>query len=338
MTTTWAGPSHRKGHGHDRDTGDPSGPRTAAGRSRRALRARRPEVLLGPRREGRPSGRRRLARGAPRRDLRPARRERQREIDAHPRVLDAARGRRWPGQHLRPRRARRRARGAASHQPRVRRGVVLQEAVRDGEPRLLGPPLRRRGVGGAPQGEGHPEAARHRGGLHDAHRSPARGGRQAGGRGEAVMDVRVQGGLAYAFVERQVALMRRYWLWEIVWVIYSITTSLSVAYIGLAQPIVTGATVDAATTSRFVLYLLVGTIAWRFLGIVYEDIAEIIAWERWEGTIEYTCMAPVPRLTQLLGMAIGTVVRAAVISIAVLFAVMLFIPVDLSHANALSAF
>jgi len=152
------------------------------------------------------------------------------------------------------------------------------------------------------------------------------------------MDVRVQGGLAYAFVERQVALMRRYWLWEIVWVIYSITTSLSVAYIGLAQPIVTGATVDAATTSRFVLYLLVGTIAWRFLGIVFEDIAEIIAWERWEGTIEYTFMAPVPRLTQLLGMAIGTVVRAAVISIAVLFAVMLFIPVDLSHANALSAF
>lgn len=143
--------------------------------------------------------------------------------------------------------------------------------------------------------------------------------------------------LAYAFVERQVALMRRYWLWELVWVVYSITTSLAVAYIGLAQPIVTGQQVDPAVTSRFVLYLLVGTIAWRFLGIVFEDIAEIIAWERWEGTIEYTFMAPVPRLTHLLGMAIGTIVRAAVISVAVLFAVMLFIPIDLSHANAVSA-
>jgi ABC-2 type transport system permease protein len=143
--------------------------------------------------------------------------------------------------------------------------------------------------------------------------------------------------LAYAFVERQVALMRRYWLWELVWVVYSITTSLAVAYIGLAQPIITGQPADPAVTSRFVLYLLVGTIAWRFLGIVFEDIAEIIAWERWEGTIEYTFMAPVPRLTHLVGMAIGTVVRAAVISVAVLFAVMLFIPVDLSHANALSA-
>jgi len=152
------------------------------------------------------------------------------------------------------------------------------------------------------------------------------------------MELRVQGGLAYAFIERQVALMRRYWLWELVWVIYSITTSLAVAYIGLAQPIITGIPVDAAVTSRFVLYLLVGTIAWRFLGIVFEDIAEIIAWERWEGTIEYTFMAPVPRLTQLLGMAVGTIIRAAVIAVAVLFAVMLFIPVDLSHANALSAF
>jgi ABC-2 type transport system permease protein len=143
--------------------------------------------------------------------------------------------------------------------------------------------------------------------------------------------------LAYAFVERQVALMRRYWLWEIVWVVYSITTSLAVAYIALAEPIISGEPADPAKTARFVLYLLVGTIAWRFLGIVFEDIAEIIAWERWEGTIEQTFMAPVPRVTHLVGMAVGTVIRAAVISVAVLFAVMLFIPVDLSHANALSA-
>jgi ABC-2 type transport system permease protein len=144
--------------------------------------------------------------------------------------------------------------------------------------------------------------------------------------------------LAYAFVERQVALMRRYWLWEIVWVVYSITTSLAVAYIALAEPIISGEPADPAKTARFVLYLLVGTIAWRFLGIVFEDIAEIIAWERWEGTIEQTFMAPVPRITHLAGMALGTVIRAAAISIAVLFAVMLFIPVDLSNANALSAF
>jgi len=147
----------------------------------------------------------------------------------------------------------------------------------------------------------------------------------------------VQAGLAYAFVEREVALMKRYWLWELVWVIYGIVTSLSVAYIGLAAPLISGTTTDAVQTSRFVLYLLVGTIAWRFMGLVFENIAEIIAWERWEGTIEYTFMAPVPRLTHLAGMAAGTIVRALVFSVTTLFAVMLFVPVDLSQANVLSA-
>jgi len=152
-----------------------------------------------------------------------------------------------------------------------------------------------------------------------------------------IAEFATQAGLAYAFVEREVALMKRYWLWEVVWIIYGIVTSLSVAFIGIAAPVISGTAVDPSTTSRFVLYLLVGTIAWRFMGLVFENIAEIIAWERWEGTIEYTFMAPVPRLTHLAGMAGGTIVRAVVFSVTTLFAVMLFIPVDLSHANAVSA-
>jgi len=152
-----------------------------------------------------------------------------------------------------------------------------------------------------------------------------------------IAEFATQAGLAYAFVEREVALMKRYWLWELVWIIYGIVTSLSVAYIGLAAPVISGNAVDPATTSRFVLYLLVGTIAWRFMGLVFENIAEIIAWERWEGTIEYTFMSPVPRFTHLIGMCGATLVRATTFSVAILGAVTLFVPVDLSHANALSA-
>jgi ABC-2 type transport system permease protein len=144
-------------------------------------------------------------------------------------------------------------------------------------------------------------------------------------------------GLAYAFVEREIAISKRYWAWEIVWLVYGIVTSLSVAYIGLAAPAITGGAVDDAAISRFVLYLLVGTIAWRFLGIIFENIGEVIAWERWEGTIEYTFMAPVPRLTHLLGMCAATLVRALAFSVAILVAVTLFLPVDLSHANVVSA-
>ncbi len=144
-------------------------------------------------------------------------------------------------------------------------------------------------------------------------------------------------GLAYAFVEREIALSKRYWAWEIVWLVYGIVTSLSVAYIGLAAPAISGGQVDEAAISRFVLYLLVGTIAWRFLGIIFENIGEVIAWERWEGTIEYTFMSPVPRLTHLLGMCVATLVRALAFSIGILAAVTLFVPVDLSRANAVSA-
>ncbi len=146
-----------------------------------------------------------------------------------------------------------------------------------------------------------------------------------------------QAGLAYAFVEREIALMKRYWVWELVYVVYGIVTSLSVAFIGLAAPEISGSRIAPESISRFVLYLLVGTIAWRFLGLVFENIAETIAWERWEGTIEYTFMAPVPRLTHLAGMAAGTLVRALVMSVVTLFAVALFVPVDLGHANAASA-
>jgi ABC-2 type transport system permease protein len=95
--------------------------------------------------------------------------------------------------------------------------------------------------------------------------------------------------------------------------------------------------VEPAAVSRFVLYLLVGTIAWRFLGIIFENIGEVIAWERWEGTIEYTFMSPVPRFTHLIGMCGATLVRATVFSVAILGAVTLFVPVDLSRANVLSA-
>ena len=144
-------------------------------------------------------------------------------------------------------------------------------------------------------------------------------------------------GLAYAFVEREIALSKRYWAWEIVWLVYGIVTSLSVAYIGLAAPAISGGQVDEAAVSRFVLYLLIGTIAWRFLGIIFENIGEVIAWERWEGTIEYTFMSPVPRLTHLLGMCAATLVRSLAFSIGILACVALFVPVDLSHANIVSA-
>ena len=41
---------------------------------------------------------------------------------------------------------------------------------------------------------------------------------------------------------------------------------------------------------------------WAYLGIIFEFLTETVAWERWEGTIEYTFMAPLSRLVHLFGM------------------------------------
>ena len=46
---------------------------------------------------------------------------------------------------------------------------------------------------------------------------------------------------------------------------------------------------------------MIGAVFWNFLSIVFGFIAETVAWERWEGTLEYTFMAPIRRWTQLLG-------------------------------------
>ena len=45
---------------------------------------------------------------------------------------------------------------------------------------------------------------------------------------------------SYAFMERNWHLVRRYWAWELVWLVYSIVNSLSVSYIGLGMEVLTG--------------------------------------------------------------------------------------------------
>ena len=58
---------------------------------------------------------------------------------------------------------------------------------------------------------------------------------------------------------------------------------------------------------------------WAYLGIVFEILTETVAWERWEGTIEYTFMAPLSRAVHLLGMGAFAVLYG-VLRTAALFA------------------
>lgn len=139
---------------------------------------------------------------------------------------------------------------------------------------------------------------------------------------------------SYAFVERNFNLVKRYWGWEVVWFTYSLANALSITYIGAGMDQISGAQVD---TDYLVIYLLIGTLVWRYLSIVFDAISEMIAWERWEGTIEYTFMAPVSRLTHMLGQTVFSLVWGLFFTGVIFGVVALLFDVDLSNANLAGA-
>jgi len=135
---------------------------------------------------------------------------------------------------------------------------------------------------------------------------------------------------AYAFVERNINLITRYWGWELVWLIYSLTNALAITYIGNGMSAISGQEID---TQYVVAYLLVGALIWQYLSVIFYAISEMIAWERWEGTIEYTFMAPVSRPTHLVGTTLFAIGYGVVRTLAILGIVVAFFHLDLSEAN-----
>ena len=135
----------------------------------------------------------------------------------------------------------------------------------------------------------------------------------------------------YAFMERNANLVKRYWSWELVWMVYSIANSLSVSYIGLGMERLGGAqNIDG----RFlVLYLVVGTLVWRYLSSIFYWITDVISIERWEGTIEYTLMAPIHRLTHMAGQTLFAVIYSLFFTGVILVVTVAMFDIDMTKAN-----
>ena len=132
---------------------------------------------------------------------------------------------------------------------------------------------------------------------------------------------------SYAFIERNFFLTRRYWGWELAFLVYSVAGALSISLIGADQG-----------SPRLLLTLMVGAIFWNYLSVVFSWIAETIAVERWEGTLEYTFMAPVRRWAQLLGSVTYAMVYGLIHTAVILVALVLFFPqLELTNANPLTA-
>jgi ABC-2 type transport system permease protein len=131
----------------------------------------------------------------------------------------------------------------------------------------------------------------------------------------------------YGVVERNLYLTKRYFLWDLAFLLWTIANTLTIVFISR------GVDLSPAERNSLETKLLVGGVIWAFLGIIFEIVTETVAWERWEGTIEYTFMAPVSRPVHLIGMGIYAVIYGLVRAAAIFVAVVAFIGIHLPHAN-----
>ncbi|MCL5677517.1 MAG: ABC transporter permease [Firmicutes bacterium] len=142
---------------------------------------------------------------------------------------------------------------------------------------------------------------------------------------------------SYAFVERNFYLVRRYLGWEVVFLVYTMVNTLTIGLIGVDSTGGTGGQPASALANERVLYLIIGALLWGFLSILFETVSEAVAWERWEGTIEYTFMAPIHRFTHLGGTCLFGIVYGVLRTVLVLVAVVFFFRLDLHQANLWAA-
>jgi len=135
-----------------------------------------------------------------------------------------------------------------------------------------------------------------------------------------------------AFVERQFSLCRRYLGWEVVFLFYTIVNTLTIAFIAVGMQ-EQGHSVD----DSYIFYLVIGALMWGFLGIIFREVSDSVSWERWEGTIEQTFMAPIQRLTHLGGICTFAVLYGFLRTVLVLGAVTLIFEARMPDANYFGA-
>lgn len=134
-------------------------------------------------------------------------------------------------------------------------------------------------------------------------------------------------------VERNVYLTRRYIWWDVAFMIWTIANTLTIVFIAKGIE-ATGGQIDV---NRATTTLLIGAVVWAYLGILFEFMTETVAWERWEGTIEYTFMAPLSRAMHLGGSGVFAVLYGLVRAILLFAVVAAFFGLSFEEADFVSA-
>jgi ABC-2 type transport system permease protein len=134
-------------------------------------------------------------------------------------------------------------------------------------------------------------------------------------------------------VERNVYLVKRYIWWDLAFFVWTVANTLTIVFI--AEGIeAAGGRIDV---DRVTTVLLVGAVIWAYLGIIFETLTETVAWERWEGTIEYTFMAPVSRAVHLAGMGLFAVLYGLVRAVLLFGVVAVFFDLEMPRADFAAA-
>jgi ABC-2 type transport system permease protein len=139
-----------------------------------------------------------------------------------------------------------------------------------------------------------------------------------------------EAGSLRAFLLRDLDLTKRYLGWDIVWLVYNLINAVTIALIAVSSE-ASPAYVPAGQS--YVFYLSIGAIMWSYLSVLFYIVSEAVAWERWEGTLEYTFMAPVHRLTHLTGVCAFAAIYGLVRIVLMLLLIVWVFRLDLSQAN-----
>jgi len=135
-------------------------------------------------------------------------------------------------------------------------------------------------------------------------------------------------------VERNYYLTKRYIYWDLAWFFWTVANTLTIVYIAKGIE-ATGGQIDV---NEVATSLLIGAVVWAYLGVLFEFLMETVAWERWEGTIEYTFMAPLSRAMHLGGQGLFAISYGLLRAVFLFTVCALFFDLSMPNANFLGAF
>jgi ABC-2 type transport system permease protein len=134
-------------------------------------------------------------------------------------------------------------------------------------------------------------------------------------------------------VERNAYLTKRYIWWDVAWFVWTVANTLTIVFIAKGVES-SGVEFDV---NEYMTYLLIGAVVWAYLGILFGFLMETVAWERWEGTIEYTFMAPLSRAMHLAGQGVFAILYGIVRAVFLFGVCTLFFSLSMPDANFFAA-